>query len=523
MKSENSSNQVSSKMGFCQTKESDLIVPLQAPDILKSAVEFPSLLTDIHKCYKFHRILGHGHFGTVREATRISTTSSRLKFAIKSIPKEKIHPKGLSFMRRELEVLRVVDHPNVIKCYEIYEDQRYVHVVMELCSGGDLFDRLISHGQYTEEHTAQMMKKIVSAVSYLHSLNICHRDIKADNFLFETGDDNADIKIIDFGLARKFEIEKMHTVVGTPYYMAPEVLRGNYTKECDVWSLGVLLYLLLSGRPPFFALFEEDIFKKINSGKFNFKGEEWEDSSPQVQDLIRRMLVVDTSARLSLDQVLAHEWFSTAGSTRVSIPKGILDRLKNFRVPKKLKLEAMRVAVKLLSVEQIEELRRVFEEIDTNHSGTISASELGTAMQRAGLSMAQEEIERNSHPGLIKSTDFLGSGQLNYTEFLMATLDLKRVLTDEILFMAFKHFDVEGTGYITANSLDQAFLQAGYDFQEHEIRDMVREFGLKQDCKIDFEEFRTILCKFYAVQTDTASPQVRLRRVSKQTEMLSQY
>jgi len=510
-------------MGFCQTKEHDMVVPLQAPDIVKSAVEFPSLLKDIHKSYRFLRILGHGHFGTVREAAQLAPSSRRLKFAIKSIPKDKIHPKGLSFMRRELEVLRMVDHPNVIKCHEIYEDQRYVHVVMELCTGGDLFDRLISHGQYTEQQTAQMMKKIVSAVSYLHSMNICHRDIKADNFLFETGEDSADIKIIDFGLARKFAGEKMHTVVGTPYYMAPEVLRGNYGKECDVWSLGVLLYLLLSGRPPFFALFEEDIFKKINSGKFNFKGEEWEDSSPQVQDLIRRMLVVDISSRATLDQILAHEWFSVAGSTRTSIPKAILDRLQNYRAPKKLKLEAMRVAVKLLSVEQIEDLRRAFEDIDTNHSGTISAAELGTAMQRAGLSMAQEEVERKSYSGIIKSTDFLGSGQLNYTEFLMATLDLKRVLTEEIMFTAFKHFDAEGTGYITANSLAQAFQQAGYDFNEQEIREMVREFGLREDCKIDFDEFRTILRKSYSVQTDTASPQVRLRRVSKQTEMLSQY
>ena len=488
-------------MGFCQAKEHDLVVPLQAPIITKSALQYPSILEDIHKNYQFLRILGHGHFGTVREATHLSSTK-HMRFAVKSIPKEKIHPRGtysagLIYMRQELEVLRMVDHPNVIKCHEIYEDQRYVHIVMELCTGGDLFDRLINHGQFNEKETAQIMKQIVPAVGYLHSMNICHRDLKADNFLYETGEDSADVKIIDFGLARKFGVEKMHTVVGTPYYMAPEVLRGNYGKECDVWSLGVLLYLLLSGRPPFFALFEEDIFKKIHSGKFNFKGEEWENSSPQVKDLISRMLVVDTMHRITLEEVATHPWFSVAsGQPRYSIPKEILDKLKNYKTPKKLKLEAMRVAVRLLSVEQIEDLRRVFEEIDTNHSGTISGAELSTAMQRTGIPVVQEEIDRTFHSGVIKSMDSLSTGQLNYTEFLMATLDLKRVLTDEILFTAFNHFDVQRTGFITANDLAAVFQRAGFEFDESEITEMVREFGLNGDCKIDFEEFRTILCEF---------------------------
>ena len=474
-----------------------MIAPLPAEDIEKSAISFPSILSDIHKSYKFKKILGHGHFGTVREAIAIGDSSGHIRYAIKSIPKDKIHPKGMGFMRRELELLQVVDHPNIIKCHKIYEDQRYVHIVMELCSGGDLFDHLINYGQYTEEQTANIMRKIISALNYLHQMNVCHRDIKADNFLFETTDPRAEIKIIDFGLARKFGMEKMHTVVGTPYYMAPEVLRGSYGKECDVWSLGVLIYFLLSGRPPFFALFEDDIFKKITTGKFNFKGDEWETTSPQVKDLIAKMLVVDINKRITLPAVMQHEWFTMSDrQRRIShVPVQILDKLKNYKTPKKLKQEAMRVIVKLLSVEQIEDLRHAFQSIDTNQSGTISAQELATAMQRAGFSMAQEEIESRDYTELISSADYSNHGQLNYTEFLLATLDLKRVLTDELLFSAFKHFDAENTGFITATNLVAAFQRAGYEFNEKEISEMIGELGLRDGCKIDFEEFRTILCK----------------------------
>ena len=193
-------------------------------------------------------MLGHGHFGTVREVHQIADPMKKL-YAVKSIPKDKI-VKELKLLKTELEMLRVVDHPNIIKFYETFEDERYVHIVMEECTGGDLFDHLIQNGQYTEREAASLLEKIIAAINHLHTLHICHRDIKPENFLFAALDRFSDIKIIDFGLATKFGDDQMHTVVGTPYYVAPEVLRGNYDQQCDVWSLGVLLYVILAGYPP---------------------------------------------------------------------------------------------------------------------------------------------------------------------------------------------------------------------------------------------------------------------------------
>jgi calcium-dependent protein kinase len=279
-------------------------------------------------------------------------------YAVKSIPKDKI-VRELKLLRRELEMLRVVDHPNIIKFYETFEDERYVHIVMEECSGGDLFDHLIVNGQYTEREAAALLEKIIAAINHLHTLHICHRDIKPENFLFATLDKGSDIKIIDFGLATKFGEDQMHTVVGTPYYVAPEVLRGSYGEECDVWSLGVLLFVILGGYPPFFGDSQHEIFRKITHGVYDYDREEWNDVSKEARALIDSMLVVNPQRRATLDQVLKHSWFSLNHdpSNRPQVPLRILDKLKNYRAPRRLKQEALKVVVKFLTNEQIDELR----------------------------------------------------------------------------------------------------------------------------------------------------------------------
>ena len=300
-------------------------------------------------------MLGHGHFGTVREAARLADPFKRL-YAVKSIPKEKVK-KELKLMKRELELLRLVDHPNIIKLYETFEDERYVHIVMEELTGGDLFDHLITHGQYTEKEAATLLEKVISAINYLHSSQICHRDIKPENFLYTFPDKGADVKIIDFGLATKFGEEMMHTVVGTPYYVAPEVLRGSYGQSCDVWSLGVLLYVLLAGYPPFNGETQQEIFHKILHGEYDFDQGEWEDVSPEARDLISSMLVLSPEKRTTLVQVLKHDWFRVHQGAKPQVPLRILDKLTHYKAPKRLKQEALKVVVKLLSNEQIDELR----------------------------------------------------------------------------------------------------------------------------------------------------------------------
>ena len=159
-------------------------------------------------------------------------------------------------------------HPNIIDFAEVFEDPRYLHIVSDLCTGGELFDRITAMGHYTEADAAKVLAMILRGIAYCHERNICHRDLKPENFLFETPDAHSTLKIIDFGLSFVFETgEMMSTRVGTPYYIAPEVLQRNYGVECDMWSIGVIMYILLCGYPPFYGDSDPDIFGMVMKGE----------------------------------------------------------------------------------------------------------------------------------------------------------------------------------------------------------------------------------------------------------------
>jgi calcium-dependent protein kinase len=221
----------------------------------------------IRESYSFLKIIGYGKYGVVREA--ITVDGRRLHVAIKSIPKKKLQV-DVSLFMRELTVLHELDHPNIIKLYETFEDENYFHLVMELCTGGDLFERITGRSQHSEAEAAVIMKKLMLALNHMHNCYISHRDLKPENILY-AGDE---IKVADFGISNKFkdlaDLE-MNSLVGTPHYVAPEVLLRRYGKECDVWSLGVIMYLLLSGKFPFEGENVKEILDNIARGLFSFE------------------------------------------------------------------------------------------------------------------------------------------------------------------------------------------------------------------------------------------------------------
>lgn len=190
--------------------------------------------SDIQKFYDVQGEIGSGHFGKVKKAYS-KDKKIQQGFAIKSIPKAKIRGR-LELLQRELGYLMIVDHPNIIKLYEVFEDHQYIHLVMELCNGGELFTQLIEKGRYSEGEAAGIIYSLLNALSHLHSLHIVHRDLKPENIMFASPDPDSEVKLIDFGLAKKYIAEDMlmHTPVGTSYYVAPEVLQNNYGSECDI-------------------------------------------------------------------------------------------------------------------------------------------------------------------------------------------------------------------------------------------------------------------------------------------------
>lgn len=290
------------------TDSNTKVIPMNSfilPGELKGFISHGrKVYSDVQKFYELGPILGHGSFGNVRVAT-LRNSKTTQQFAVKSIPKAKI-TKEIGLLVNELKILKMVDHPNIIKLYEVYEDDRYIHLVMEYCSGGELFERIIDQGTFSEYEAANLMAKLFHAINHLHSLRISHRDLKPENVLYTSKEPNADIKLVDFGLSSKFGDDKMHTIVGTCYYVAPEVLKQKYGPKCDLWSLGVMMYLLLAGKPPFVGKDKFEVFDKIRKSKYSLEGDVWNSISEEAKDLIRKLLNKNQKRRLSAVQALEH-------------------------------------------------------------------------------------------------------------------------------------------------------------------------------------------------------------------------
>lgn len=202
----------------------------------------------------------------------------------------------------EINILREMDHPNIVKLFEFYQDKKNYFIVTEMCTGGELFDQIIKRPYYSERDAAGVMKQVFSAVAYCHGQNIVHRDLKPENLLLEseTSGTGAMIKVIDFGTSQLYDSsKKMKQKFGTPYYIAPEILKGAYDMKCDLWSCGVILYILISGRPPFDGKNDKQILQEVEKGKADFSGPLWQKVSPEALDILKKLLNKDTEKRIS--------------------------------------------------------------------------------------------------------------------------------------------------------------------------------------------------------------------------------
>ena len=262
---------------------------------------------NISKDYTLGKTLGQGSFGTVRKAIHKATKQER---AIK-ILKKSGQDEEKFFL--EVNILSKLTHPNIMHIYEFYEDKANYYIVSELCKGGELFDMITEKGCFNESEACPLMHQLMSAICYCHQNRIVHRDLKPENILLE--DKNRDhpvIKLIDWGGARYFsKHKKMSKVNGTPYYIAPEVLNEVYDEKCDIWSAGVIFYILLCGYPPFNGETDKEIMDAVKKGTFDFPEEEWDVITEEGKDLIKKMLTYDPKKRLSANQVLSHPWFTT--------------------------------------------------------------------------------------------------------------------------------------------------------------------------------------------------------------------
>ncbi|CAK8539067.1 unnamed protein product [Lathyrus sativus] len=444
---------------------------------------------NIRDLYTLGRKLGQGQFGTTFLALDNSTS---IEYACKSISKRKLISKeDVEDVRREIQIMHhLAGHKNIVTIKGAYEDSLYVHIVMELCSGGELFDRIIQRGHYTERKAAELTKIIVGVVEACHSLGVMHRDLKPENFLLVNKDDDFSLKAIDFGLSVFFKPGQVFTdVVGSPYYVAPEVLLKHYGPEADVWTAGVILYILLSGVPPFWAETQQGIFDAVLKGHIDFESDPWPLISDSAKDLIRKMLCSRAADRLTAHEVLCHPWICENGvAPDRALDPAVLSRLKQFSAMNKLKKMALRVIAESLSEEEIAGLREMFQAMDTDSSGAITFDELKAGLRRYGSTLKDTEIR-----DLMEAADVDNSGTIDYGEFIAATVHLNKLEREEHLVAAFRYFDKDGSGYITVDELQQAC--AEHNMTDVFLEDIIKEVDQDNDGRIDYGEFSAMMQK----------------------------
>jgi calcium/calmodulin-dependent protein kinase I len=291
---------------------------------------------EITKYYEIKGKLGTGSFAVVKQATR---KADGKQFAIKIIKKMRLNAEELAVVHDEVEIMHKVDHPNCVKLFEMFETSKKLYMVLELLTGGELFDRIVAKGSYSEKEAAQVIKSVAEALKYLHSIGVVHRDLKPENLIYLNNKPDSPIKITDFGLAKfKGSQESMTTACGTPGYVAPEVLKNEpYDKMVDMWSLGVILYILLCGFPPFYHESTANLYKQIKKGEYDFPDPYWTEVSADAKDLVRKLLTVNPKKRLDADGVLAHPWIAGKGASEKKFSEAHTRHLKLLQARNKLR------------------------------------------------------------------------------------------------------------------------------------------------------------------------------------------
>ena len=434
--------------------------------------------------YEIVKEIGTGGFS---RCLLVKNKTTGILYACKELTKKKLS--DYEGLMREVNLMIKLDHPNIIKLYEVYENEKYIYLIMELCTGGELFDRIVENTEngkpFTEKQAANLFRQMMSAINYCHKNGIVHRDLKPENLLYLNKDENSPIKVIDFGMSKRFDSAHfMSEKVGTAYYISPEVLKGKYDEKCDIWSAGVILYIIICGYPCFNGDDDDEIFAAIQKGKIYFPSPEWDNISNDVKDLIKKMCT-SPEKRLTAEQVLNETWVkdNAPNSTQILLPMKP-DGLKNYANSNKLRKAVLTYIASRLSEEDIKKIKEVFQSIDVDNDGKLSFEEMKKAISLTdGIKIEFDEK-------IFKSIDTDNSGAIEYTEFISACIEKNIYLNKEKLKEAFKLFDADGSGKISRAEIQKVL---HIEKQSKEIDNIMKKHDTNKDGEIDFEEFLNMM------------------------------
>ncbi|BBN07167.1 calcium-dependent protein kinase [Marchantia polymorpha subsp. ruderalis] len=445
--------------------------------------------------YKLGKLLGHGQFGYTYAAVEISTG---LKVAVKTIEKKQmLLPISVDDVKREVEILGTLSgHENVVQFHAAFEDDDLVYIVMELCEGGELLDRILSKkdSRYSEKDAAKIVRQMLKVAARCHLNGVVHRDMKPENFLFKSQKEDSPLKATDFGLSDYIKIGKrFQDVVGSAYYVAPEVLRRKSGPESDVWSIGVITYILLCGRRPFWAKEEQGIFNEVLKKKPDFKEKPWPSISASAKDFVKKLLVKDPRARLTASQALSHPWAREGGdASDIPLDISVLSNMREFVKYSRLKQMALKALASTLDGEEIADLRDQFDAIDMDKNGTITLEEIKQALAKD----TPWSVKETRVVEILKAMDSNRDGMVDFDEFVAATLHVHQLEESDTdkwqrrSRAAFEKFDFDKDGFITAEELKVVLQATG---TKGNMETLLEEADTDGDGRISLPEFQRLL------------------------------
>jgi len=430
-----------------------------------------------------NKVLGSGYNGVVRMATFKHTKQSQ-KFAVKAFKLSGLVKDKRAQLESEVEIFLCMDHPHITRLYDVYESDDLLFLVMECCEGGELFDRVTELKRFSERDAADAVWQMLLAVNYLHTHGIVHRDLKLENFLYDSKARDY-LKLIDFGFSKMWDPNiKMHVSCGTLSYVAPEVLQKSYTSQCDMWSLGVIIFILLSGYMPFSGS-EENQIKHISEGTYKMKPERWDSISTKAREFTTSLLRVDPAKRLTAEKALEHPWIAERHHhTLEEVDSKVVDALRQFGHSTKFKRACLEMMAWSLSNEDRAKVQEQFEVMDTHHQGTITLHDLKQVL------IEKFHVPEKETREIFNALDSNHDEEIHYSDFLAAMVSTRIAMHDDLLKAAFLKFDQGQTGYITADSLKQVL---GDVYEGEQVAAFVAEADQLKDGRISYAEFVSYL------------------------------
>ena len=449
--------------------------------------------------YKIISKLGKGSFGSVFKVQNIKTNEIR---ALKVIKKTSIiyQDDDHKFLK-EIEILIKLEHPNIIKIYEYYTDDINFYLITDYISNGELYNYVYKAKSFNERQTQYIMKQVLCAVNYLHLNNIAHRDIKLENILVEqeiTSNDEQliNVKLIDFGTSNYVKTENTNyfTVkVGSPFYMAPEVLNKKYNNKCDIWSCGVIMFMLLRGHPPFKGENQEELFKSIQNDIINYN--EMTELSELAKELMSKMLERNVDLRYSADECLKHKWMKIYNEKsevmKTEVVTSALNNISNYNATEKLQQATMAYIVHFISFnKEVEDLKTVFNEFDKNKDGLLSFEEIDHAFTRYCTNKGlQNFTQKNKLIQILDEIDTEKTGHISYEQFLRISIDQREILNENNLRSAFEKFDTNKDGKLSKEEIKNVLGIKDFAY----VNELLKLVDENKDGFISFEEFKSLM------------------------------